>query len=293
MRHRSAIGHKRSSTDSCPSVLAYRITIPEAREDEAIGVLWELGTHGVQVQRAPDGEAALLAYFSEALSVERLRARLAGLSARVEPVRVPDVDWVSRFRETFRSFPVCSFLVAPPWDVPQPVAGDARVLIVDPGRAFGTGTHETTRLCLAEIERLFEARKPSRVLDIGTGTGILAIAAARLGAGLVVGSDYDPEALLSARHHASLNQVPLALVEGDGGAAFQPRSFDLVLANLSAPLLRAHAPGLAGLVAPAGTLVLSGLLAEEAASVRDAYAALGTPIERRDGEWSALTFSLP
>ena len=275
------------------SVLAYRITLPEAREDDAVGVLWELGTHGVQVQRAPDGEAALLAYFPEAVTIELLSTRLADLSARVEPVPVPDVDWVSRFRETFRSFPIGSFRVTPPWEFPEQMGHDARVLIIDPGRAFGTGTHETTRLCLAEIELLFAAQRPSRVLDIGTGTGILAIAAARLGASLVVGSDYDPEALLSARHHASLNQVPLALVNGDGGAAFQPRTFDLVLANLSAPLLRAHAAGIAGLVAPAGTLVLSGLLSEEAASVRDAYAALGTPSERREGEWSALTFSVP
>jgi len=281
------------ASEARSAVLAYRITLPEAREDEAVGALWELGTHGIQVQRAPDGEAALLAYFPEAVTIEILSTRLADLSARVEPVPVPDVDWVSRFRETFRSFPVGSFRVTPPWEFQEHMGHDAQVLIIDPGRAFGTGTHETTRLCLAEIELLFAAQRPSRVLDIGTGTGILAIAAARLGASLVVGSDYDPEALLSARHHARLNQVPLALVNGDGGAAFQPRSFDLVLANLSAPLLRAHAPGIAGLVAPAGTLVLSGLLAEEAASVRDAYVALGTPSERREGEWSALTFSVP
>ncbi len=284
---------KASDLHSPALLRAYRITIPEAREDEAVGLLWELGTNGVEVQRAADGQAALIAYFPEAVSVELLSTRLTDLSARVEPVPVPDVDWVSRFRATFRGFPVGSFRIAPPWEVPEQPGRDPRALIIDPGRAFGTGTHETTRLCLAEIELLFAAQRPSRVLDIGTGTGILAIAAARLGASLVVGSDYDPEALLSARHHARLNQVPLALVNADGGAAFQPRSFDLVLANLSAPLLRAHALGIAGLVAPAGTLVLSGLLAEEAASVRDAYAALGTPSERREGEWSALTFGVP
>ena len=274
------------------SLLAYRIAISEAHEDEAVSVLWELGTQGVEVQRTSEGQAALLAYFPEAVSVELLSTRLADLSARVEPVPVPDVDWVSRFRETFRSFPVGSFRVTPPWEFSEQRGPDARVLIIDPGRAFGTGTHETTRLCLAEIELLFAARRPSRVLDIGTGTGILAIAAARLGASLVVGSDYDPEALLSARHHAMLNEVPLALVEDDGGAAFQAQSFDLVLANLSAPLLRAHAHGIAGLVGPAGTLVLAGLLTADAASVRVAYATLGTPRERREGEWSALTFEV-
>ncbi len=274
-------------------LLAYRITVPEALEDQALGVLWELGTHGVEVQRAAPGQIALLAYFPEDCSFERLSAALATLSDRIEPVPVPEVDWVKHFRETFRGFAVGRFRVAPPWDIPDRLSRDERLLVIDPGRAFGTGTHETTRLCLAEAEALFDARIPSRVLDIGTGTGILAIAAARLGAPHVVGVESDPEALVTARHHARLNRVELALVQGDAGAALRPSSFDLVLANLTAPLLRARASQIAGLVAPSGTLVLSGVLVDEAASVGAAYAALGSPGERREGEWSALRFTVP
>jgi ribosomal protein L11 methyltransferase len=258
-----------------------------------VAVLWELGTLGIEVRGAEDGSVTLIAYFPESPPLSRLTATLASLSARVETEPVPDVDWVSRYRETFRSFRVGRFRVAPPWDVPERPAPGERLLIVDPGRAFGTGTHETTRLCLGEIESLFAARPPSRVLDIGTGTGILAIAAAILGADLVVGVENDPEALHSAQHHARLNQVRLSLVRGDAGTVLQARSFDLVLANRTAPLLRAHAFGIAGLVAPSGHLVLSGLLTEEAASVGAEYATLGSPRERRDADWSALCFTAP
>ena len=278
-----------------PPVAAYRIIVSEALEDAATGVLWELGTHGIEVLRAAEGEAALLAYFPETLPLEHVRAQLASLFASVERASVPEVDWVARFRETFRGFSVGRFRVAPPWDFPQGLRGDERVLLVDPGRAFGTGTHETTRLCLAELEAVFATGDgaPQRVLDVGTGTGILALAAARLGATRVVGVDNDPEALAAARHHARLNGLDLHLVLGDGAEAFRAGSFDLVLANITAPVLRARAVSIASLVARGGALVLAGLLTEEARRVRDAYARLGPGAERREGEWSALRFTAP
>jgi ribosomal protein L11 methyltransferase len=275
-------------------VRAFRVSVPESAEDEAAGALWELGTLGVEVLRAAEGRALLLAYFEERPGLPAsLEQALGPLEARVEATPVPEVDWVARFRETFRGFTVGRFHVAPAWDVPERLAPGACLIRVDPGRAFGTGTHETTRLCLAEIEALHARRTPDRVLDVGTGTGILAIASARLGAALVAGVDNDAEALVSAREHARLNGVSLSLVHGDAGAALRPGLFDLVLANITAPLLRANAASLAALVAPGGTLVLSGLLSNEAPSVAEAYAALGTPRERLDGEWSALTFTAP
>lgn len=269
-------------------VRAFRITVPEAREDEATGVLWELGTQGLEVKAAAEGQAALLAYFSDALSLEHLSARLAPLAATVDPVPVPEVDWVAHFRETFRGFAVGRFRVAPPWDVPERLQPEERLLLIDPGRAFGTGTHESTRLCLAEIEAVCAAGAPRRVLDVGTGTGILALAAARLGAALVVGVDNDPEALAAARHHARLNAVVVHCVQADGADAFRGGSFDLVLANITAPLLRARAASIAAALAAGGRLVLAGLLNEEAAAVREAYASLGPAAERRDGDWTAL-----
>jgi ribosomal protein L11 methyltransferase len=126
------------------------------------------------------------------------------------------------------------------------------------------------------------------VLDVGTGTGILAVAARRLGASSAVAADLDPEAVDSARLHARLNGADLAVVRADGGRPFRRGAFDAVLANLSAPLLRARADELLALGAPGSVLVLSGLLVEDADDLAHAYAA-GGPLERRtDGEWACL-----
>ena len=264
---------------------AYRVTVPELHEDMATALLWEAGTAGIEVGAASEDRVSLLAYFEEDVGLDLLRGRLDGVT--IEPVPIPDVDWVARFRESFRAFRVGGFLIAPPWDRPLE---DEGLLLVDPGRAFGTGTHETTRLCLGALEDRAMRRPLGRVLDVGTGTGILAVAAARLGAAFVVASDTDPEAIASSAHHAGLNRVTLHLVRCDGAGPFPPASFDLVLANLTAPLLVAHAPGLARLRTPRGTLVLSGLLETDLGDVQGAYADLGPPEVCRDGEWAALVY---
>jgi ribosomal protein L11 methyltransferase len=178
----------------------------------------------------------------------------------------------------------------------------ASPLIVDPGRAFGTGTHETTRLCLSALETLAARRALGRTLDLGAGTGLLAVAAVRLGASFVCASDLDREANLASRHHARLNGAHLAVVQADGGRGLRPGSFDLVLANLMALLLVDRAPEIRALVAPGGALVLSGLLIEDVSFVRAAFAADGPPPHDNaagacenpsvivDGEWAALVY---
>jgi ribosomal protein L11 methyltransferase len=273
-------------------VLAFRVSLPEDAEDQASGALWDLGTLGVEVLPAAEGCSALLAYFEprEGLT-SALLAALVPLGARVVATRLAQVDWLSRFRDGFRGFAVGRFCIAPAWDPPQQLEPHRHLILVSPGRAFGTGTHESTRLCLSEIQSSFEAASvPRRVLDLGTGSGILAIAAALLGAPTVVAVDDDPDALTSARHHAVLNRVAPLLVRGDAGTALRPGAFDLVVANLTAPLLVAHAADIAPLAAPGGRVVLAGLLVEEAEDVGAAYACLGPAVARRDGEWSALRF---
>ncbi len=276
-------------------VLAFRVSVPEASEDEATGALWELGTLGLEVLRAPEGRALLLAYFAARPGLSQaIEAALLPFDTRAEATRLPEVDWVARFRDGFRGFAVGRFRIAPPWDRPQRIGSQERLLLVDPGRAFGTGSHESTRLCLREIELAFDQpRAPRRVLDLGTGSGILGVAAALLGADRVVGVDDDGEALVSARQHALLNGVSLHLVRGDAGAALRRGAFDLVLANLTTPLLLAHATEIAALLAPAGQLVLAGLLTPETGSLQAAYSALGAAEECRDGEWSSLRFGAP
>ncbi len=299
---------------------AYCVTVAEADEDQSVAALWDAGTAGVEVRPAPDGRVRLLAYFEGDATVPP--AGLLPASATIEPAEVEDVDWVARFREGFHAFRAGRFTVAPPWDLPpderdSSASGNDRsspdTLVVDPGRAFGTGTHETTRLCLAALEE-FAARRPlGRTLDLGAGTGLLACAAVRLGAAPVVASDIDPEATASSRHHARLNATPLHVVRADGGRGFRGRSFDLVLANLMALLLVDRAAEIRGLLAPGGALVLSGLLLEDVPFVREAFEDAGTPTEthppahgqqRRgnaagpcgtasvtiEGEWAALVY---
>jgi ribosomal protein L11 methyltransferase len=264
---------------------AFRITVSETDEELATALLWEAGTAGIEVGVADPGKVNLLAYFADAVDLGTIRDQIPTMT--VEAAAVPDVDWVARHRESFRSFPVGSFIVAPPWD--RPVAAE-HLLLVDPGRAFGTGTHESTRLCLGALEELFEKRPYGRVIDVGTGTGILAVAATRLGAWFVVASDNDPDATASARAHAELNGIGLQVVRGDGPNPFVSGAFDLVLANLTTPLLVAHARGLAALCAPKGALVFSGLLATDLDEVQAAYSDLGKPRVRRDGEWAAFVY---
>ena len=264
---------------------AFRVTVREADEDQATALLWEAGTAGIEVDAAPGGRTALLAYFPTEASLEALEEALEDVT--IEAVPVPEVDWVARFRETFRAFRVGRFAIAPPWDRP---ADEEDLIVVDPGRAFGTGTHESTRLCLGALEDLAGVRALGRVVDVGTGTGILGVAALRLGACLVVASDTDPEATASAVHHATLNTAPLRVVRGDGAEPFRPGAFDVVLANLTAPLLVRHAAPIARLRRPGGALVLSGLLDSDLPKVQAAYAACGRFGVRQDGEWTALVY---
>jgi ribosomal protein L11 methyltransferase len=264
---------------------ALSVIVEAAREDDAGAWLWERGTRGVEVKPADAGRVELLAYFDERPDLRDLLTALPG--AVVADVPVPEVDWVARFREGFRSFDVGRFVVTPRWEAASP---SPERLIVDPGRAFGTGTHETTRLCIAALEDLASRRRLGRTLDLGSGTGLLAVAAARLGAAPVVGSDLDPEATASSALHARLNATRLHVVRADGGSAFRPGAFDLVLANLMALVLIDRATEVQALLAPGAALVLSGLLLEDVPPVREAYSASGTAREHRLGEWAAIVF---
>jgi ribosomal protein L11 methyltransferase len=272
---------------------AFRVTVPPGDEDLAVALLWEAGTSGVQVS-PPGGEDVLLAYFEgEAATVDSVRGALGAIaSTAVEEVEVPDVDWVARFREGFRAFRVGSFHIVPAWD--QAAPEDARRLVVDPGQAFGTGTHESTRLSLSALEAITAVRAPARVLDVGTGSGILSIAALLLGARMAVGIEIDPDALPAARDHAALNGVALRLVRADGARCMRPGAFDLVLANISAPLLVKRAQELMAACRPGGHVVAAGLLRLDVAEVRAAFEPFAEAIHvRTEGDWGALVVRRP
>jgi ribosomal protein L11 methyltransferase len=264
--------------------VAFMISVPPDAQDLVLARLWELGTSGIE-----EKAAGLLAYFDEGMGVDALRGALADTGgATVETAEVPDVDWVARFREGFRAFAVSGFWIAPIWDAESAPPAGHRRLVVDPGRAFGTGTHESTALCLAALVRLAERGPLGRVADVGTGSGILAVAAHQLGASRVAACDNDPEAAEAAARHARLNGANVDVAIADGGRAFRAGRFDTVVANITGPLLTERAAELSALVAPKGRLVLAGLLDEERKGVAAAFADFGGATAEVRGEWAGL-----
>jgi ribosomal protein L11 methyltransferase len=254
------------------ATLALRVTVPRPAEDDVVVRLSELGTLGIEHRPDEGDRSALVAYFPGGSDLQALVASLRTIEATlVEAVAVPEVDWVARFREGFRPFEAAGFRVVPAWEPGARPGPDT--LVVDPGQAFGTGTHESTRLCLLALRRLAEGSGAlGRVLDVGTGTGLLAVAALRLGATSACGSDVDAEALFS----------------GVGGRAVRGGCCETLVANLTASLLAERRDELLRAVRPGGRLLLSGLLVSDLPAVREAYAGLRLIEELRDGEWAAL-----
>ncbi|AOB40824.1 50S ribosomal protein L11 methyltransferase [Bordetella parapertussis] len=189
---------------------------------------------------------------------------------------VPDADWVRLTQSQFGPIPISERLwIVPSWHRDDPAvpglapdaARDAIHIELDPGLAFGTGSHPTTHLCLAWLEA--ELPAGARLLDYGCGSGILAIAARKLGAGETVAVDIDPQAVQSTVDNAEVNQVRLQAMLPD---ALPAGEFQVVVANILSNPLKVLAPMLAGRVAPGGHLVLSGVLERQADEVAAAYA---------------------
>lgn len=207
--------------------------------------------------------------------------RAAGLAdaIAVEVAHVADQDWVRATQSQFQPVRVSSRLwVVPTWHTPPDAA--AINLVIDPGLAFGTGTHATTRLCLTWLDA--NLRGGEAVLDYGCGSGILGIAAMKLGAARATGVDIDPLALLAARHNAMQNQVHIEFVAAESGP---PEPTDIVLANILANPLKLLAPLLARLTRAGGRILLSGVLAHQAREVENAYRAAFdlAPLRHEDG----------
>ena len=171
-------------------------------------------------------------------------------------------------------------------------AAEDVVLALDPGMAFGTGLHPTTRLSLAAVESLAERGSiaDARVLDVGCGSGILAIAAAKLGAGSVLGVDTDPIAIEATAANSARNGVEDRIDSRVGSVPTGEPAFDVVLANLIASVLIRHASQLRDELRPGGTLLASGVFVDREGDVRDAFATVGLEVSRRtiEGEWVAL-----
>jgi ribosomal protein L11 methyltransferase len=205
------------------------------------------------------------------------------LSAR--PIDVPDEDWARRSQEGLRAIEAAGLIIAPPWDVPK---GATPVIIIEPSMGFGTGHHPTTRLCLRMMRRL--ELRGARVLDVGTGSGVLALAAWKLGAGDVAGVDNDPDALENARGNIERNGAgPSIDIIQDDLRTLRVQRADVVIANLTGAVLVRYAAELAGLPTDGGYLIVSGFAPQDAAVVRAAFKSLAIIAEETEGDWAALT----
>lgn len=278
-------------------VRVVEVDAPEDEVDLASGLLWAAGVTAVAEHRAGPGAVRLRV----ALPEGGLEAVTGAVGGRW-PVRLVEVDdglhgWRNHAEVVAVGRRV---VVRPPWVPLGPVAADAVVLEVDPGTAFGHGAHPTTRQCLAAIEAALDARPGLSVLDVGCGSGVLAVAAAALGAESVVAVDTEPAALAVTQANAVRNGVE-AVVDVrsvPGEARKDPLEgvedgADLVVANIGARALVALAPALRAHVAPKGHLVISGLLDPPGPEVADAFAPLVEVARAVEDGWVTLTLADP
>ena len=283
----------------------------EATAREAVEyALMEAGALGTETNEHEDKLVRVTAYFERTPNRELVRAELAEAlraynlsSSSVKEIKVREVadeDWLGEWKKSWQPVVVGErFIIAPPWaEIPE---NQNRIVIrIEPGMAFGTGTHETTRLCLKAIEKYFlpphagcprgDPGAGGSFLDIGTGTGILAIAAAKISPeARIEACDTDAEAITIARENARLNGVAEKIMFRVGSVEEATASADLVCANLTADVIARLLPSL--LAVTCGRLILSGILDTqlEALRVRLLECGVSAPCEIiQDGEWIAL-----
>jgi ribosomal protein L11 methyltransferase len=268
----------------------------EAREAVEYALM-EAGSLGTETNQGEDGFLIVSAYFNSLPERERVRDELqealhiyslpSSTVLEMSVREVADQDWLGEWKKSWQPVEVGKrFIIAPPWsEIPD--AHDRVLIRIEPGMAFGTGTHETTRLCLAAIEKHFDG---GSFLDVGTGTGILAIAAAKLFPDAhIEACDTDGEAIGIAEENAQLNGVPAIVfrvgsIEENGTA-----SANCVCANLTADTIAQILPELVG--ATCGRLILSGILDTQKDTVLSRLQELGvsdTPEVATDGEWVCI-----
>ena len=221
--------------------------------------------------------------------------RIVGLDLAPVTGTIPDEDWKLSYRKHFKTEVISPRLVVrPPWEAFTPAPGQ-KVLTLDPGIAFGTGQHPTTRACLDAIDALAAENADRSFLDVGCGSGILSIAAALEGFRDVHGFDNDPDAVRNANENAEANGLGALFSDGDLSVPGTAAPADVVAANVLAPVLVRFAREVGALVNPGGRLILSGILDEQYEEVRAAYAALGFAevSNRLIGEWRTGLFARP
>jgi len=270
----------------------FTIEIPEQLRDAVVSGLYDHGATGF-VER----KKTLLAYFPDHLTVDHIEQVLNTLREMLKnsgfegsfswkSAHIPDMDWNEEWKKSFIPFEAGKrFIILPPWESTE---SNRIPIIIDPGMAFGTGHHETTRSCLALLERVSFA--DGGFLDIGTGTGILAIGAAKLGFDPVMAVDTDPRAIESAAKNIALNRVSRINIR-EGSIQSVDGSFNVITANLVSFTLIQIAPDIASRLSVGGQAILSGILHEQEDEVIQAMVKEGLSLTGiiKGEKWVTLT----
>ncbi|MCA1988810.1 MAG: 50S ribosomal protein L11 methyltransferase [Desulfarculus sp.] len=276
---------------------------PAAQADAAADYLVALTGHGVEIDdsQAPPAPVMVKGFLAAGADLAAQQAALrryaqelglaAGQEVMVSFQNLADQDWGENWKRHFRPRALTKRLVvAPPWERAELNPGQVEI-VIDPGQAFGTGQHESTLLCLRRLEHLVgRGQLPPRLLDVGCGTGILGLAFLLLGGQEAIGIDLDPLAVEASLHNAELNHLAGRLHASLTPLAELPGRFPLVVANLTAKDLEMVAADLVTHLAPAGELIVSGLLVMQIKQVRAALEAHGLRLIEQDSlsGWASL-----
>ena len=264
------------------------VVVDPADVDLVSGLVWDLGVSGIEEQPLPDGAVELRIGCERTIAQQALEVLAERWAPTAEPVAAD--EGLDAWRDHAQVWRIGSIVIVPPWlETPTDVAESDLVLVIDPGHAFGSASHETTRMCLEAVVEL--VTPGCAVADIGCGSGVLAIAAARRGATTVVATDIAADAIVATLDNALTNNVA-DLVEVSTATIdeLDPTRFDVVFANIGAATLSSMAAALVQVTKPEGVLVLSGLLGEQVETVIESFeqtGALRTEV-RADGEWRTV-----
>ena len=280
-----------------------RYDVPAERSDAVSDALLSAGATGIEERDAgtihkPGAGRVLLVTWVVPEEAEAFIARAGDLltalvgAVAARPTRDErnEDEWRDTWKAYFHARPVGRFVIVPSWETFTPSATQV-VLDLDPGRAFGTGGHASTRLCLLAIDGMPDADGPSRVIDVGCGSGVLAIAAARRWPQLHgMGVDIDSDAVEVSIENAERNRVADRLHFSTTDVTQITERAPLVIANIQPEILIPMAPALIARMDDAATLILAGIIDEAADSVAAAYSSLGVPQRLHEEGWTALIF---
>ena len=280
--------------------------LPEGPEDDGVAYL-SFFVEAPEADTKEEEEKAAKALIEETSAaikeqLDSIREFMEIGEGTIEVSGTEDVDWINNWKKYFHQFMIDDILVIPSWEAPEEKDTDRLTLHIDPGTAFGTGMHETTQLCIRELRKYIT--KDTELLDVGTGSGILAILSLMFGAKHAVGTDLDPCAVDAVRDNCEKNGISPEQFEMMIGNIIDNKAtqdavgygkYDIVVANILADVLVALTPVVKAHIKPGGVFITSGIIEGKEDSVADTMRAAGFEVLdiRTQGEWRSVTGKLP